>query len=396
MTAIKNVFLVARRELTERARSGMFIASLVISVLVIGAVVVLPTMMMDETRQIGLVDTASPAVGELVTAEAEKVGLTAEVTEYSNVADAEAALAAGELDAAVVADREVVWPAEPDTQLESALDAALFMVAVQERSAELGLDPAAAAELLAPAEIGERYLEPVDSDIEARQVMAMVTMIVLFTAIAMYGAFVLTGVVEEKSSRVVEVLLARVPPRHLLAGKILGIGTLGLAQIAVMAGAAVLALQVSGDGSIELPSISLGLVALFLLWFILGFAFYSTAYGALGALASRNEDAQSASGPLTALLIGGYFFVLITVAGEGSEGIVRLATLLPFTSPMAVPMRAATGNLPVWEGVAAVVLMLIAIYAMIRIAGRMYTGAVLRTGAKVRIRDAWRASSVGD
>lgn len=396
MTAIKNVFLVARRELTERARSGMFIASLVISVLVIGAVVVLPTMMMDETRQIGLVDTASPAVGELVTAEAEKVGLTAEVTEYSNVADAEAALAAGELDAAVVADREVVWPAEPDTQLESALDAALFMVAVQERSAELGLDPAAAAELLAPAEIGERSLEPVDSDIEARQVMAMVTMIVLFTAIAMYGAFVLTGVVEEKSSRVVEVLLARVPPRHLLAGKILGIGTLGLAQIAVMAGAAVLALQVSGDGSIELPSISLGLVALFLLWFILGFAFYSTAYGALGALASRNEDAQSASGPLTALLIGGYFFVLITVAGEGSEGIVRLATLLPFTSPMAVPMRAATGNLPVWEGVAAVVLMLIAIYAMIRIAGRMYTGAVLRTGAKVRIRDAWRASSVGD
>ena len=396
MTAIKNVFLVARRELTERARSGMFIASLVISVLVIGAVVVLPTMMMDETRQIGLVDTASPAVGELVTAEAEKVGLTAEVTEYSNVADAEAALAAGELDAAVVADREVVWPAEPDTQLESALDAALFMVAVQERSAELGLDPAAAAELLAPAEIGERYLEPVDSDVEARQVMAMVTMIVLFTAIAMYGAFVLTGVVEEKSSRVVEVLLARVPPRHLLAGKILGIGTLGLAQIAVMTGAAVLALQVSGDGSIELPSISLGLVALFLLWFILGFAFYSTAYGALGALASRNEDAQSASGPLTALLIGGYFFVLITVAGEGSEGIVRLATLLPFTSPMAVPMRAATGNLPVWEGVAAVVLMLIAIYAMIRIAGRMYTGAVLRTGAKVRIRDAWRASSVGD
>ncbi|HEU4544256.1 MAG TPA: ABC transporter permease [Jiangellaceae bacterium] len=396
MTAIKNVFLVARRELTERARSGMFIASLVISVLVIGAVVVLPTMMMDETRQIGLVDTASPAVGELVTAEAEKVGLTAEVTEYSNVADAEAALAAGELDAAVVADREVVWPAEPDTQLESALDAALFMVAVQERSAELGLDPAAAAELLAPAEIGERSLEPVDSDVEARQVMAMVTMIVLFTAIAMYGAFVLTGVVEEKSSRVVEVLLARVPPRHLLAGKILGIGTLGLAQIAVMTGAAVLALQVSGDGSIELPSISLGLVALFLLWFILGFAFYSTAYGALGALASRNEDAQSASGPLTALLIGGYFFVLITVAGEGSEGIVRLATLLPFTSPMAVPMRAATGNLPVWEGVAAVVLMLIAIYAMIRIAGRMYTGAVLRTGAKVRIRDAWRASSVGD
>jgi ABC-2 type transport system permease protein len=369
----------------------MFIVSLVVSVLVIGAVVVLPGLFADGSRQVALIDAESTAMEDLVEAEANRVGLSVEVSHYADLAAAEADLQAGDVDVVVVADREVVWSAEPDSQLETVVGGALFMATVQERSAELGLEPSAAAEMLAPADFTVRSLEPVDSDIEARRLMAMVTMVLLFMAIAMYGAFVLTGVVEEKSSRVVEVLMARVSPRHLLAGKILGIGVLGLAQVAVIAGAAVVALRLTDDGTI--PAISPGLVALLLLWFILGFAFYSTAYGALGALASRTEDAQSATGPLTAVLIGGYFFVLMTVAGGGSEWIVRLATLLPLTAPMAVPMRAATGELPVWEGVTAVVLMLLAIYGMIRLAGRMYTGAVLRTGAKMRIREALRASS---
>jgi ABC-2 type transport system permease protein len=387
------VLLVARRELIERARSPAFIVSLAISVLVIGAVVVLPSLFAEGTRQVALIEAESTAMEDLVAAEADRAGVTVEVTHYADLAAAEAALEAGELDVVVVADREVVWSAEPESRLETAVDSALFMANVQERAAELGLDPSVAAEMLAPADFTVRSLEPVGSDLEARRLMAMVAMVLLFMAIAMYGAFVLTGVVEEKSSRVVEVLLARVTPRHLLAGKILGIGVLGLAQVAAIVAAAAVALRLTDDGAIEIPEISLGLVALLLLWFVLGFAFYSTAYGALGALASRTEDAQSATGPLTAVLIGGYFFVFITVAGEGSEWVVRLATLLPLTAPMAVPMRAATGELPTWEGATAVVLMLVAIYGMIRFAGRMYTGAVLRTGAKVRIREALRASS---
>jgi len=393
MKSTRSVLLVARRELIERARSPAFIVSLAISVLVIGAVVVLPSLFAEGTRQVALIDAEATAMEGLVAAEADRAGVTVEVTHYTDLTAAEAALEAGDLDVVVVADREVVWSAEPDSQLEAAVESALFMANVQERAAELGLDPSAAAQMLAPADFTVRSLEPVGSDLEARRLMAMVAMVLLFMAIAMYGAFVLTGVVEEKSSRVVEVLLARVTPRHLLAGKILGIGLLGLAQVAAIVAAAAVALRLTDDGAIEIPEISLGLVALLLLWFVLGFAFYSTAYGALGALASRTEDAQSATGPLTAVLIGGYFFVFIAVAGEGSEWVVRLATLLPLTAPMAVPMRAATGELPAWEGATAVVLMLVAIYGMIRFAGRMYTGAVLRTGAKVRIREALRASS---
>ncbi len=392
MKATRSVLLVARRELVERARSAAFIISLVISVLVIGAVIVLPSLFADDSRQVGLVDAAPPSMEDMVKAEADRVGITVEISRYADQAAAEADLDAGDLDV-VVADQEVVWPAESDSQLETALESAMFMISVQERAAELGLDSSAAAQMLAPPEISVRSLEPVGSDIESRRLLAQVAVILLFMAIAMYGAFVLTGVVEEKSSRVVEVLLARVRPRHLLAGKILGIGTLGLAQVAVIVAAGTVALRLTDSGSVEIPAISPALAALLMLWFILGFAFYSTAYGALGALASRTEDAQSATGPLTALLIGSYFFVFITVAGDGSDWLVRLATLLPLTSPMAVPMRAATGELPVWEGLVAVVIMLIAIYAMIRFAGRMYTGAVLQTGAKLRMREALRASA---
>lgn len=94
-------------------------------------------------------------------------------------------------------------------------------------------------------------------------------------------------------------------------------------------------------------------------------------------------------GGLTVLLVVSYF-VFMAVAGDGADWVVRLATLLPLTAPMAVPMRAAAGELPAWEAVAAVALMCLAIYGMIRFAGRVYTGAVLRTGAKVKLRDAWQ------
>lgn len=390
MNATRIVLLVARRELIERVRSPMFIGMLVIIVLIIGAVVLLPAVFTDNTRNVGLVDPPSSTMEQLITGEAERAGLTVAVTTYPDVPAAEAALAAGKADAVIVAGHEVVWEAEAHPQVETVVMSALFATAVEERAATLDLDATAAAGLLAPPELTVRSLETVDPDIEARRTMAMVAMVLLFMAIAMYGAFVLTGVVEEKSSRVVEVLLARVSPRHLLAGKILGIGALGLVQVVVIAVAAAVALRVSDWGDVELPPVSPALVLWLVVWFVLGFAFYSTAYGALGALASRSEDAQSATGPVTVLLVVSYFFVFIAVAGDGTDWVVRLATLLPLTAPMAVPMRAAAGELPAWEAVAAVALMCLAIYGMIRFAGRVYTGAVLRTGAKVKLRDAWQ------
>lgn len=391
MSAARSVLLVARRELIQRVRSPIFVVSLLMLVVLVAAVIALPALFGNGARQVGLVDPPTPALEQIVTTEADRSGLTVEITQYPDVATAESALAAGAVDAVLVGNREVVWESEPVPQLDSALGAALYTVTLYERAAALGLEPADATGLLAPPETTVRSLEAVDPDVAGRRALAMVTMVLMFVAIALYGAFVLIGVVEEKSSRVVEVLLARIAPRHLLAGKILGIGALGLAQVIAMVVAGALALQFSDAGGIALPTISPLLLIWLVLWFILGFALYSTAYGALGALASSSEDAQNATGPVTIVLMVGYFFVFITVTADGPAWLVQLATLLPLTAPMAVPMRAAAGELPAWEAVAALVLMCLTIYGMIRLAGRIYTGAVLRTGARVKLRDAWRA-----
>ena len=128
--------------------------------------------------------------------------------------------------------------------------------------------------------------------------------LLLFYAVTIYGAMVLSGVVEEESSRVVEVPLARMPARNLLAGKVTGIGLLGLAQIAITALVAVAAINIGG--SLDVPAVRGIVIAWAVVWFVLGYALYATVFGALGSLASRAEDTQSVAGPVTAVLIAGY------------------------------------------------------------------------------------------
>src|SRR5690554_5275739 len=162
MTATRCVLLVARRELIERARSPMFVASMIITVLIVGVALIVPLMFQDNARKVGLVDAPDPVLAERVAAEAARAGLDVEVRMYGDVSSAEAAVAAGDVDAAVIADREVVWNAEPDLGLDAAITAALFETTVSSRAADLGVDPDTAAALVAPPDVTSRSLEAVD------------------------------------------------------------------------------------------------------------------------------------------------------------------------------------------------------------------------------------------
>ena len=115
-------------------------------------------------------------------------------------------------------------------------------------------------------------------------------------SLAVYGQWVISGVVEEKNNRVVELLLSTVQPRHLLAGKVIGIGLLGLGQLALVAG---LAAALLAAGAFDAPKSLGGNVALVVPWFALGFALYAVAYAAAGALASRQQNADTAGQPVT-------------------------------------------------------------------------------------------------
>jgi ABC-2 type transport system permease protein len=283
--------------------------------------------------------------------------------------------------------RELLWQQATDDRVAALVTAAVGAARRQQAVAGLGLSPAESAALLANPNLASRSVEPVDPRRSDRVGAAMVGLILLYLAILSYGAFVMYAVIEEKSSRVVEVLLARIGSRELLAGKILGMGVLGLGQVALVILVAVVALKATGRP--DLTRMSAGMAGSLVLWFLLGFGLYSVIYGCAGALVSRQEDAQSMSLPLVGVVVIGY--VCGTAAAQDPNSALAVVTsFLPPTAPFVMPVRSALADLAVWEVPLAVALTVAAIFALVRLGGRVYAGALLRIGPRVKVREAWR------
>jgi ABC-2 type transport system permease protein len=358
--------------------------------LAVVAAMVVPAMIRSDkppVRQVGLAGTVPAGLATGLVAQGTATGSRVEPRIYQNVADGEDAVRRNRIDVLVVDGSRLVWRARADSTLRGTVAAAVQLVQARQRAAALGLSDRQLAELLTPPRLEERSLAGDDPNRAASEVAVTVMIVLLFTAISFYGSQLLTGVVEEKSSRVVEVLLAHMSPRHLLAGKVLGIGLLGLGQLLLVA--VVAAVTAAAVDAVDIPQIRVSMLAWLLVWFLLGYALWSVAYGALGALASRSEDAQAVSAPATIVLVAVYVFALTALYDPDSLS-SRVASLIPVTAPLVMPIRIARGEVALWEVALALALTAAAIYALVRLGGRVYAGAVLRTGAKVRLRDAWR------
>ena len=231
-----------------------------------------------------------------------------------------------------------------------------------------------------------RSTRPEKKSTDAEVLVAYVGSLLLFTALAIYGQWVVTGVVEEKSNRVVEIILSTVRPRHLLAGKVIGIGLLGLAQLTLVAGLAAILLAA---GVYDAPAGLGASVALVIPWFALGFALYAVAYAAAGALASRQQDASTAGQPVTYAIVAAYFASYVAVSADMNGLAANLLTIFPLTAPFVLPARSALVGVPLWEHVLAVLLVLASIYALVRFAGRVYEHGLLRSGPRLSLRAAW-------
>ena len=225
---------------------------------------------------------------------------------------------------------------------------------------------------------------------DAAVLVAYAGSLLLLTSLAIYGQWVITGVVEEKSNRVVELVLATVRPRHLLAGKVLGIGLLGFAQLVLVAGLAA-ALLVAGvfDAPAELGAD----MALVIPWFALGFGLYAVAYAAAGALASRQQNAETAGQPVTYTLLAVYFAGYVALSSDPEGLLASVLTVFPLTAPLVLPARSALVGVPLWQHALAVVLVLGAIYALVRLAGRVYAEGLLHSGSRLGVRAAWRLTN---
>ena len=295
-----------------------------------------------------------------------------------------AALQDGTINAALVVPEDLSGPGELIV-LERASDQLQAVAS----AAVVALRAADVAPLLVPPAI--TALEPPTEEDITALIFANAGIILMFIGIFSYGTWVLTGVVEEKQSRVVEVVLSTVRPRDLLVGKVIGIGLLALVQIVILVAAGIAAAQISGR--MTLPPTTVGAVVQLLLWFILGFALYSTAMGFLGSLASRMEEASNASMPVTMTATACYLASILLVTQDPDGALATVMTFFPPAAPMVVPLRAALGAIEPWETALSIALMLAAIWIMFVVGARVYAGAILQTGSRIRIRDAWRARS---
>lgn len=387
--SVSLVGLVARRELVERGRDRSFLVSTVLTLLVVVALAVIPTFVGGTDRyDVGLADSAGLSAGALRES-ATALDVRVRVHE-SDRATAERAVRGGDLSAALVAPGEVVVRTELDGVLRAVLDGADATARGRASLTAAGLDPAAVGAALQVPPLRVLVQSPRDADATTRERIARVGTFVLYIQLVGYGLWVGLGVVEEKSSRVVEVLLAAVPARTLLAGKVLGIGLLGLAQLLAIGVVGLTAATLAG--SVHLGAAAAYPIALVVGWFLLGYAFYATAMAAMAARVSRQEDLQNVTAPFTLLLVASFFGSLYAMDSPDSTAARVLAVVPPF-SALVSPPRVAVGDAALWEVGLAVVLMLLAVAGLVVVAGRLYEGAVLRTGGRVGLREAWRAGA---
>jgi ABC-2 type transport system permease protein len=378
------VRLVAGREVSTRVRDKTFIvSSVIILLLVIGAMafqVVLASSSSNMT--VGVVGDQA-VLGPVLRQEAKAIGAEVTVVGLADEAAARRAVKNGDVDGALLdatgSTPRLLVNRSADGQLQGIVQGAVGEVALGRALARAGVGAVDVPRTTVTA------LAPNADQTGERTGVAIIAVVILYTLLVLFSQFVAQGVVEEKSTRVVELLLATLRPWQLLAGKILGLGLLGLVQIVVVAVIGVVGAV--AFGVVSFPAQLIGTVVAVVAWFVLGYAFYAAVFAAAASLVSRQEDLPSVITPTSMLLFAG-LFISIRAATDPTGGLALVTSFIPGLSPLVMPVREAAGGLPWWQVLAAVALMLAGIAVVVRLGGRIYAGALLRTGGRTRLREA--------
>ena len=220
--------------------------------------------------------------------------------------------------------------------------------------------------------------------------LAYVIAMLLYTSIVLYGQSIMMSVIEEKTQRVAEVVVSAVHPTQLLAGKVLGVGAVGLTQqlIWVLSGVLLVRFQQPimsamglGGAPMVVPSVSISTAVVFLVFFVLGFTFFTAMFAAAGSMVSSTQDAQQVATPLTLLIIPS-ILLLTPVMLEPNGALSRIVTLIPFTSPILMPVRMSLTNVPWFEVLGSIAILVATCFAAIWVAARIYRVGVLMYGKK--------------
>lgn len=382
--------LVAGREIAERLQGRLIRIMTLATALLVVAGITVPGLIKGSSKpsRLGLVGPAAQALAPAVTRTAEAAKTRIAVSDVADEATARAELTGGRLDAAlvrrpgaarIVADSTV--PTGVRAVVQTVVDEAHLRAGLQ----RAGVPLARVLPALRPVPIATTLLHPTPSDRAARDIAAFAAALLMYVSLGMYGSAVAVGVAQEKTSRTAEVLLAAVAPRHLLTGKVLGIGATALGQLAVAAVAGLIADAVVH--STKIPGSVVALLPAFLVCFLAGFLLYAFAMAAAGALVARQEEVQLVTTPVMILLVIGYLLVYPAISSPDATWL-KVASFLPPLTATLMPARIALGHIAVWELPLAAVIMAASIYGMVRLAARIYSGALIHSGARI----GWRAA----
>ncbi len=384
------VFLVARREIQIRMRSRVFVGGTLFMVALVVVGIVAASLLAGKSTPVRVgFSGGSQALERTFSASAAALGANVTVSDVADVTAGEAQVTAGTLDVLVTGSAGAPT-AVAKTAIASNVVTALSLAAEAARLADAGLSPAAIASAMALVPV--QLLQPPTPKDSENLFASLALGIVLWIALGQYGNMVAQGVVEEKATRIMEILLATIQPSRLLAGKVIGIGLVGLLQLTIVGAAALVAVQVTNVAAI--PALGVSSILADIFWFLLGFLFYATGYAAVASLVSRQEEVQSAIAPIAVLQIAAYLLVYASLPNP-SGPLATVVSLLPPFAPIVMAVRMASSDVPLWEVGLAVALTVASIIGLTWLAGRIYTNAALRIGTRVRFMDAFRDTAGG-
>jgi ABC-2 type transport system permease protein len=380
--------LVAKRELAERLRSRAFQISTAVTVGLVAAVAILAGVLGDDGSteyDVGAQGPEAASIAAAARTAAPSLDARVTVRRFGSAAEARAAVRDEDVDAALVGGAILTRDGAED-ELEQLLQGAARQVGAGEALRAEGLSGAEARRALDPPPLPTRSLEGEAE--EGEEGVAFAASLLLYLQLVVYGLAVASGVVEEKASRVVEVLLAAISPRALLAGKIAGIGAVGLLQMLVVTGVG-LGLA-AASGAVEVDGGQAGTLAVVLIWFLLGYLVWAAMFAIAGAIVSRQEDLQSSTTVLTVLLVVSYL-VAFPALDDPDSALAVAGSIIPLSSPIIMPAMVALGEASVLELVASLALFGVGIALLVPVGARIYENAVLRIGKPLKLREAWTA-----
>jgi ABC-2 type transport system permease protein len=390
--SLGDVGLVAGREIRERLRGRIFRVGTIIMLLAVSAAIVIPTLHKNSSngaslQKVGVVGTLSPVTRDLILSAAQSNSDKIKFVPEASVALAKSQLKSGASYLSIIDSSEVLLY-RPATASSSPADPGLVDTVAE----YLGVVIAYHDARLTPSQaktVTNSHAVPIHTLVAGSKgtttTPSIIGIVLLFLMLTQYCTWIMIGVMQEKSSRVVEVLLATVRPIQLLGGKVLGIGLVALGQALLLVGVA-LGLGAAVGSNVLHGSAPLGLLAE-LAWLVLGYAFYCWVYAAAGSMAERQDQVQTLALPLSIPILFGYIYS-ITVASSGSpNAFFDVLAYFPPTAPFCMSVLVGLGRATWWEFLISAAISIVATAGMAILASRIYRRAVLRTGARVSLRD---------